>query len=38
VVVGAGIAGLTARSNGYPAPIVDHGSERAEALRRYQEI
>ncbi len=23
---------------GYPAPIVDHGAERAEALRRYDEI
>lgn len=24
------------RPSGYPAPIVDHGEERAEALRRYQ--
>lgn len=24
------------RPAGYPAPIVDHGAERAEALRRYQ--
>lgn len=23
---------------GYPAPIVDHGDERAEALRRYRDI
>jgi len=22
----------------YPAPIVDHGEKRAEALRRYQAI
>jgi deoxyribodipyrimidine photo-lyase len=22
----------------YPEPIVDHGAERSEALRRYQEI
>ena len=26
------------RPHGYPAPIVDHGAERAEALRRYQGI
>jgi deoxyribodipyrimidine photo-lyase len=26
------------RPQGYPAPIVDHGAERAEALRRYQGI
>jgi deoxyribodipyrimidine photo-lyase len=26
------------RPPGYPAPIVDHGQERAEALRRYQLI
>ncbi|MGO9383713.1 MAG: cryptochrome/photolyase family protein [Mycobacterium sp.] len=26
------------RPQGYPAPIVDHGAERAEALRRYQNI
>ncbi len=26
------------RPPGYPAPIVDHGAERAEALRRYQSI
>ncbi|BBX99835.1 cryptochrome/photolyase family protein [Mycobacterium seoulense] len=26
------------RPAGYPAPIVDHGAERAEALRRYQNI
>ncbi|OBG40662.1 deoxyribodipyrimidine photo-lyase [Mycobacterium sp. E3198] len=26
------------RPRGYPAPIVDHGAERAEALRRYQSI
>jgi deoxyribodipyrimidine photo-lyase len=26
------------RPHGYPAPIVDHGAERAEALRRYQSI
>ena len=26
------------RPQGYPAPIVDHGAERAEALRRYQSI
>jgi deoxyribodipyrimidine photo-lyase len=26
------------RPNGYPAPIVDHGAERAEALRRYRSI
>ncbi|MDQ6727910.1 MAG: DNA photolyase family protein [Actinomycetota bacterium] len=24
--------------NGYPAPIVDHGQERAEALARYAEV
>ncbi|MDQ2826384.1 MAG: DNA photolyase family protein [Actinomycetota bacterium] len=24
--------------NGYPAPIVDHGEERAEALARYAEV
>ncbi len=26
------------RPPGYPAPIVDHGTERAEALRRYHRI
>ena len=26
------------RPKGYPAPIVDHSAERAEALRRYQSI
>lgn len=26
------------RPDGYPDPIVDHGAERAEALRRYQSI
>jgi deoxyribodipyrimidine photo-lyase len=26
------------RPPGYPEPIVDHGAERAEALRRYQSI
>lgn len=26
------------RPQGYPAPIVDHGTERAEALRRYRGI
>jgi deoxyribodipyrimidine photo-lyase len=26
------------RPQGYPAPIVDHSTERAEALRRYQSI
>ncbi len=26
------------RPQAYPAPIVDHGAERAEALRRYQSI
>lgn len=26
------------RPQGYPVPIVDHGAERAEALRRYQGI
>jgi deoxyribodipyrimidine photo-lyase len=26
------------RPPGYPAPIVDHGAERAEALRRYHNI
>jgi deoxyribodipyrimidine photo-lyase len=26
------------RPQGYPAPIVDHGAERAEALLRYQDI
>ena len=26
------------RPPGYPEPIVDHGAERSEALRRYQEI
>ncbi|OBI54930.1 deoxyribodipyrimidine photo-lyase [Mycobacterium sp. E787] len=26
------------RPRGYPVPIVDHGAERAEALRRYQSI
>ncbi|OBI93839.1 deoxyribodipyrimidine photolyase [Mycobacterium alsense] len=26
------------RPHGYPAPIVDHGAERAEALRRYQAV
>jgi len=24
-------------AHGYPAPVVDHGEERAEALRRYEE-
>jgi deoxyribodipyrimidine photo-lyase len=24
--------------NGYPAPIVDHAAERAEALRRYEAV
>jgi deoxyribodipyrimidine photo-lyase len=28
----------TERPKGYPAPIVDHGAERAEALRRYQSL
>ena len=28
----------TERPQGYPAPIVDHAAERAEALRRYQSI
>ncbi len=28
----------TERPHGYPAPIVDHGAERAEALRRYRSI
>jgi deoxyribodipyrimidine photo-lyase len=23
---------------GYPAPIVDHGAERREALARYEEV
>lgn len=27
-----------ARPPGYPSPIVDHGAERAEALRRYRDI
>lgn len=27
-----------ARPKGYPEPIVDHGAERAEALRRYRQI
>ncbi len=27
-----------ARPDAYPAPIVDHGAERAEALHRYQSI
>jgi len=27
-----------ARPPGYPAPIVDHGAERVEALRRYRDI
>jgi deoxyribodipyrimidine photo-lyase len=27
-----------ARPSGYPMPIVDHGAERAEALRRYRAI
>jgi deoxyribodipyrimidine photo-lyase len=27
-----------ARPSGYPAPIVDHGAERVEALRRYRDI
>jgi deoxyribodipyrimidine photo-lyase len=26
------------RPHAYPPPIVDHGAERAEALRRYQSI
>ena len=26
------------RPQGYPAPIVDHGAERLEALRRYQSL
>jgi len=26
------------RPKGYPAPIVDHSAQRAEALRRYQSI
>jgi deoxyribodipyrimidine photolyase len=26
------------RPAGYPAPIVDHSAERAEALRRYHNI
>jgi deoxyribodipyrimidine photo-lyase len=26
------------RPGGYPEPIVDHGAERSEALRRYQQI
>jgi len=26
------------RPQGYPNPIVDHGAERAEALRRYKEL
>lgn len=26
------------RPQGYPEPIVDHGAERAEALRRYQSL
>lgn len=26
------------RPSGYPAPIVDHGQERVDALRRYQQI
>ena len=26
------------RPQGYPAPLVDHGAERAEALRRYREL
>ena len=26
------------RPQGYPAPIIDHNAERAEALRRYQSI
>jgi deoxyribodipyrimidine photo-lyase len=26
------------RPDGYPEPIVDHGAERSEALRRYQQI
>ncbi len=29
---------LTHRPVGYPEPIVDHGRERAEALRRYREL
>lgn len=28
----------TERPKGYPAPIVDHGAERAEALRRYHSL
>ena len=27
-----------ARPSGYPEPIVDHGRERTEALRRYGRI
>jgi deoxyribodipyrimidine photo-lyase len=27
-----------ARPDAYPAPIVDHGAERTEALRRFQGI
>jgi deoxyribodipyrimidine photo-lyase len=26
------------RPGGYPQPIVDHATERSEALRRYQSI
>jgi len=26
------------RPQGYPEPIVDHGAERTEALRRYRDI
>lgn len=26
------------RPPGYPAPIVDHGEERVEALRRYRQL
>jgi len=26
------------RPSGYPEPVVDHGAERSEALRRYQEM
>jgi deoxyribodipyrimidine photo-lyase len=26
------------RPQGYPAPIIDHAVERAEALRRYQSV
>jgi deoxyribodipyrimidine photo-lyase len=26
------------RPSGYPAPLVEHSAERAEALRRYQSL